>query len=190
MDTERPAATDRFASLMRSAQDGDGRAYVQLLTEITPLLRRLIRRQRQFLQPADVEDIVQEILVSVHAVRATYDPGRPFMPWVAAIARNRMVDAARRYGRVSANEVSGIEFPETFSEEIANTVDDTYGDPEALRAAISRLPAGQRRALEMVKLRELSLKEASRATGMSVTALKVAVHRGVKALRKALGDKG
>ncbi len=175
---------------MRAAQDGDGRAYVQLLTEIAPLLRRLIRRQRQFLQPADVEDILQDILVSVHAVRVTYDPTRPFMPWVAAIARNRMVDAARRYGRMTANEVSGIEFPETFSEDITNsTADDTYGDPEALRAAISQLPAGQRRALETVKLRELSLKEASRATGMSVAALKVAVHRGVKALRKALGDR-
>ena len=112
------------------------------------------------------------------------------MPWLVAIARNRMVDAARRYGRVAANEVSGIEFPETFSMEPTNISDDTYGDPEALREAISQLPPGQRQAVEMVKLREMSLKEAAAASGMSVSALKVSVHRGVKALRKALGSKG
>ena len=159
------------------------------MTEITPLLRRVIQRQRRFLQLSDVEDIVQDVLISLHTVRATYDPGRPFMPWLVAIARNRMVDAARRYGRVAANEVSGVEFPETFSGNATNMTDDTFGDPEALREAVSRLPPGQRDAVEMLKLREMSLKEAAAASGMSTAALKVAVHRGVKALRKTLGSK-
>jgi RNA polymerase sigma factor (sigma-70 family) len=149
---------DRFGELMRAAQDGDGKAYLQLLTKATPLLRRVIQRQRQFLQASDVEDIVQDVLISLHRVRATYDPGRPFMPWLMAIAHNRMVDAARRYGRVSANEVLTAEFPETFAAEPANRTDETYGDHEALKEAIGRLPPGQRRAVEMLKMREMSLK--------------------------------
>jgi len=171
---------------MRSAQDGDSAAYRQLLTEIAPLLRRFVRRQRQFLQPCDIEDLVQDILLSLHAVRATYDPGRPFLPWLLAIARNRMVDGTRRQMRRAANEVSVADYPETFSHEATNTMDAGYGDPEALKQAIAGLPRGQRRAIEMLKLREMSLKEAASASGMSVAALKVAVHRGTGTLRKML----
>jgi RNA polymerase sigma-70 factor (ECF subfamily) len=182
------ASPKHLGELMRAAQDGDGAAYLQLLTEVTPLLRRVIQRQRWFRQAADVEDLVQEVLISLHTVRATYDPGRPFLPWLLAIARNRMVDALRRQGRRAANEVSVAEYPETFSEEPANTPEGGYGDPEALRRAIGQLPPGQRRAVELLKLKEMSLKEASASSGMSVGALKVAVHRGMIALRKALSS--
>jgi RNA polymerase sigma factor (sigma-70 family) len=183
------ADTDRLGSLMRAAQDGDGGAYARLLAEVAPMLRRAIQRQRSFLQVSDVEDIVQDTLISLHAVRATYDPARPFLPWLMAIAHNRLVDAARRHGRRSAHEVSVAEYPETFSDEPTNRFDGTYGDPEALKDAINQLPPGQRRAVEMLKLREMSLKEASAASGMGVAALKVAVHRGMKALRQALSNK-
>lgn len=175
---------------MRLAQDGDGGAYKRLLAEVTPLLRRVIHRQRSFLQASDIEDVVQDTLISLHTVRASYDPARPFTPWLMAIARNRLVDAARRYGRLSTNEVSVAEYPETFSEEPTNSIDEAYGDPEALKEAIKHLPPGQRRAVEMLKLREMSLKEASAASGMGVSALKVAVHRGMKALRKSLSNEG
>jgi RNA polymerase sigma factor (sigma-70 family) len=176
----------RLADLMRSAQDGDHSAYIQLLEEVTPLLRQTVRRYRHFLQPADVEDLVQDILLSLHAVRATYDPGRPFLPWLRAIARNRMADGARRYVRRSANEVAVEHLPVTFAEDGANVPGDAHDDPEALRQAMRRLPRGQREAIEMLKLREMSLREAAATTGLSIAALKVAVHRGVEALRKAL----
>jgi RNA polymerase sigma factor (sigma-70 family) len=177
---------DRLGLLMRAAQDGDSSAYLRLLKEITPLLRRAVRQQRKFLQPSDVEDLLQDILLSLHSVRATYDPARPFLPWLLTIARNRMADGSRRQMRRSANEVSVAEYPETFSDVPANTLETRYGDPEALHTAIGRLPSGQRRAVEMLKLREMSLKEAASASGMSVVALKVAVHRGMNTLRKAL----
>jgi DNA-directed RNA polymerase specialized sigma24 family protein len=90
---------------------------VLLLEEVTPLLRQTVRRHRNFLQPADVEDLVQDILLSLHAVRATYDPGRPFLPWLMAIARNRMADGARRYVRRSANEVGVEQLPVAFAED-------------------------------------------------------------------------
>ena len=178
--------TDRFGSLMRAAQDGDNAAYLQFLTEITPVLRRVIGARRGSLQTSDIEDVVQEVLISIHSARATYDPARPFMPWMLAIARNRTFDAMQRRGRVAANELSGMEFPETFSGDSQNT-SDTYGDPEALRQAMGQLTPGQRQAVEMLKLREMSLKEAVAASGMSVSALKTAAHRGMIALRKALG---
>src|SRR5262249_10298421 len=119
----------RFAELMRAAQGGDSSAYVELLGLITPLLRPAVRRRRGFLQLPDIEDIVQDILLSLHTVRATYDPARPFWPWLMAIARNRMVDSARRHGRRSANEVAAEPLPETFSYDSANIYADTYGDP-------------------------------------------------------------
>jgi RNA polymerase sigma-70 factor (ECF subfamily) len=173
-------------NLMQAAQAGDARAYAQLLKEVTPRLHRIVRRQRQFLAAADIEDLVQDILISLHAVRATYDPSRPFMPWLTTIARNRLADGARRYARQKAHEVNVDEYPVTFSEEGTNTDNDLYRDPEALKQAIQALPPGQREAVEMLKLREMSLKEAAAASGVSVGALKVSVHRAIGALRKAL----
>lgn len=176
----------RFAALMMAAQQGDARAYLDLLETITPRLRQVIRRQRRFLDPADIEDLVQDVLLSLHAVRATYDPRRPFMPWLFAIVRNRLADGARRQMRRTAHEVQVENWPVTFSDEPENKENEAYGDPEALRQAIRNLPAGQRQAVEMLKLRELSLKEASSASGMSIGALKVSVHRAMAALRTAL----
>lgn len=181
---------DRYALLMQRAQEGESSAYAELLTELVPLLRRQIRHRRRTLQPQDVEDLVQEVLLSLHAVRATYDPSRPFLPWLMAIAHNRMVDGIRRQVRRSANEVTVEQLPETFPDAATNTIDTAYGDPEALRRAVQSLPPGQRVAIEMVKMKEMSLKEASAASGMSVPALKVAVHRGIGALRKALNAEG
>ena len=184
--TDNAALKDRrLAGLMRSAQDGDGSAYAALLREITPWLRQMMRHQRPFLQPQDIEDLVQDVLLSLHAVRATYDPKRPFLPWLAAIARNRLADGARRYARRAASEVGAENLPVTFTDEETKMPMDAYGDPEALRRAIESLPRRQRRAVELLKLRELTLKEA-RESGMTVGALKVAVHRGIQALRKAL----
>ena len=177
----------RLANLMRSAQDGDGACYAQLLTDVAPLLRRVVRRRHGFLPPQDVDDIVQDVLLSLHAARATFDPKRPFVPWLMAIARNRAADALRRRVRRSAHEVAVERYDETFSSAETNTIADAYRDPEALRQAIRGLPRGQRQAIEMLKLREMSLKEAAVATGMSIGALKVAVHRAMRSLHAVLG---
>jgi RNA polymerase sigma factor (sigma-70 family) len=184
--TEKKKHEHAFETLMQSAQAGDSQAYARLLREITPHLHAMIRRQRQFLPAEDIEDLVQDVLMSLHAVRATYDPSRPFMPWLAAIARNRLADGARRYVRQKAHEVNVEEYPVTFSEEGTNIDSEVYRDPEALKQAIQTLPAGQREAVEMLKLRQMSLKEAAIASGTSVGALKVSVHRAMSALRKAL----
>ena len=174
------------AQLMQSAQSGDKHAYRALLGMLAPMVRRVVKRRGASLSSNDVEDVVQDVLLSVHAARATYDCRRPFVPWLMAIIRNRFADAARRYGRRSAREVPVANHPETFEVAEANTVDDAYGDVEALRRAVAVLPKGQRVAIELLKLREMSLKEAAQTSGMSIGALKVASHRATRALRAAL----
>jgi RNA polymerase sigma factor (sigma-70 family) len=176
-----------FPVLMRAAQAGDAGAYSALLKLLTPRVRDMVRQRLRSLPPQDLDDLVQDILLSVHAARATYDPDRPFLPWLAAIARNRMADNARRYARRAAHEVLADRPAETFPAEDANMSADRYGDAEALAQAMTKLPHSQRRAIELMKLREMSLKEAAAVIGTSIGALKVSVHRGISALRKALG---
>ena len=176
----------QLSALMRSAQDGDRIAYASLLQKVLPLLKRAVAARLRFLTPMDREDVVQDILLSLHAARATYDPQRPFTPWLMTIAHNRMVDQARRNGRRSAHETLVDEYPEIMTGTEASAGTESAGDPEELQRAIKALPRGQRSAIELLKLREMSLKEASQATGMSVGALKVSVHRAIRTLRTAL----
>jgi RNA polymerase sigma factor (sigma-70 family) len=180
----------RLTRLMRAAQDGNAAAYTTLLQEAASLVRHAIRRRLAMLQPQDVEDLVQDVLLSLHAARATYDPARPFLPWLMAIVRNRVADGARRYARRAANEVACDPLPETSASDGANIPIEGFRDSQELAQAMTTLPPGQRRAIELTKLREMTLREASAISGMSVGALKVAVHRGIAALRKALGAKG
>ena len=167
--------------LMARAQDGDKDAYRRLLEGVTPYLRSLAARR--FQNRGDIEDAVQEILLTVHAIRHTYDPARPFGPWLVAIAHRRIVDGLRRQGRSRARDVEWDEEHETFAAPETNFT-EAASDGWVLREAIERLPPGQREAIRMLKLQEMSLKEAAAASGTSVAALKVAAHRGLKSLQK------
>lgn len=176
-----------WSRLMAAAQEGDAEAYRQLLTAITPLLRRVAARRLSAAPAADIEDIVQDVLLSVHAFRHTYDPARPLLPWLMAIERHRLADATRRWLRRGKNEVAVESLEETFADRAANTEDEPSIDRKQLGAAVAGLPPAQRRAIELLKLKEMSLKDAAKETGMSESALKVATHRGIKALRALLG---
>lgn len=169
--------------LMRAAQAGDGRAYGRLLAEATPIIRRAVGKRWN---GPDVEDIVQEVLLSLHSVRHTYDPSRPFLPWLLAIVQYRIADAARRHARRASRETPECNFEHGLPDVAAPMAEEGLGDPQLLSRALADLPEGQRRAVQLLKLEERSLKEASETTGMSVGALKVAVHRGIKALRAKL----
>lgn len=171
---------------MRKAQDGNAVAYARLLHQLVPLLRRVIGSRLRFLQEADRNDLIQEVLLSLHAARATYDPRRPFIPWLMAIAHYRMVDRAHRHTRLSAREVLVDEFIEVGSNEETYPSDEDYGNPGALRQAVKSLSISQRTAVELLTFRDLSLKEASNVSGISIGALRVSFHRAVKSLRKIL----
>jgi RNA polymerase sigma factor (sigma-70 family) len=182
--TQADPSDDQFSVWMQAAQRGDATAYRELLCALTPRVRRIVARRQSLARPADVEDMVQDVLLSVHAVRDTYDPARPFMPWLLAIVRHRMADGARRYARTAAREVHFDDV--TFHDPATNPRVCAVDDLDVLRRAVAALPAGQRQAIELLKLQELSLKEAAAASGVSVGALKVAAHRAVAALRRVL----
>ena len=182
----RPAGSAEWSALMARAQDGDTAAYRHLLEEVTPYLRSLAARHRAL--SGEVEDTVQDILLTLHAVRHTYDPGRPFGPWLLAIARRRIIDRLRRRGGTLAAETALGPEHVTIPASGPN-LHETAQDRRGLLAAIASLPAGQRQAVVLLRLRGLSLKEASLESGMSVTALKVASHRALKALRAILGGR-
>jgi RNA polymerase sigma-70 factor (ECF subfamily) len=173
----------RRVALMARAQAGEQQAYRRLLEDITPYIRALAAKRLRDL--SEIEDAVQDVLLTVHAIRHTYDPARPFAPWLTAVANRRIIDRLRRQMRVSLRQVSLNPKDETSSAAEAN-----LGNPEvdtaALRTAIERLPSGQRQAIKLLKLEEMSLKEAAAASGMSVTALKVATHPAMSRLRKML----
>ena len=174
-----------WSGLMARAQDGDRQAYRTLLKDVTPWLRA--RASRYFREPSDAEDAVQDVLLTVHAIRHTYDPDRPFGPWLAAIANRRIIDRLRRYTRTRLREVELSAEHETFSPDAANIHrEDAPADEAALHAAITALPHDQREAIRLLKLKEMSLKEAAAASGRSISALKVATHRAIKSLRKRL----
>ena len=187
----RPVGTDheneserRWAEKMAAAQDGDRAAYNQLLREILPFVRAVVAAHHR--RPDRIEDVLQDVLLTIHRVRHTYDPTRPFRPWLAAISRRRSIDALRRRGRTDAMEVSNDLAYETFADPSANRELEASQATAGLSGAIAALPPSQREAVELVKLKEMSLAEASQASGKSMTALKVNVHRAIKALRAQL----
>ena len=178
-----PEATDAaWASLMAAAQAGDKESYARLLRECTPMIRRVVRRG---LNDDGVEDVVQEVLLTIHRARHTFDPSRSFTAWVVTIAQRRAVDLVRKRGRQSAREVHAPAAYESFA---AEPVDhDRDRSLASLDRALSDLPPRQREAVEALALRQMSLDEAADATGNTKGALKVSLHRALKSLRGRFG---
>jgi RNA polymerase sigma-70 factor (ECF subfamily) len=177
-------AADAWGDWMARAQRGDNAAYHALLVAVGPYLRAIARRM---LGTEDAEDAVQEILLVVHGIRHTYEPGRSFKPWLGTIASRRCVDILRRRQRDAARRGEALT--------LESHVDTAAGPAERLedaqsrarvRAAVEGLSPGQRDAVRLLHLQELSLREAEARGRHSAGALKVASHRALKALRRAL----
>jgi RNA polymerase sigma-70 factor (ECF subfamily) len=180
----READGQRWGRLMAAAQEGAQSDYARLLREIVPMIRAVAAHHHR--TSDRVDDVVQDVLLTLHRVRHTYDPSRPFIPWLVAVARRRSIDALRRRARTDAMEIRDDTSYETFADPLANREKEGREAADALSVALAALPRGQREALELVKLREMSLVEASAVSGQSVGSLKVNVHRAIKALRAKL----
>ena len=177
-----------WSQWMRAAQDGDQAAYAKLLKAILPHVRSLVRRRAYGgAADAEVEDVVQEVLLTLHLVRQSYDPASPFRPWLAGIVRHRLLDQVRRRARRGRHEVAAETLPETFVSPAAHGGQEESDEIAALKGALAALSPGQRQAFELLKVKGLSLKEASAESGLSVAALKVAAHRAYKSLKLAFG---
>jgi RNA polymerase sigma factor (sigma-70 family) len=171
------------AAWMAAAQAGDRRAYEKLLADSVALIRAAARRQG--VAQDHLDDVVQETLITVHRVRHTYDPTRSYDAWLTAIANRRAIDALRSRGRRDSHELHD-EFaidshPDT---DDASAATESGQRAQRLREAIAELPPGQREAVEQLGLRERSLSEAAELTGRNTGALKVNLHRALKALRE------
>jgi RNA polymerase sigma-70 factor (ECF subfamily) len=168
-------------SLMLSGLDGDGRAHAALLKQLAGYLRGYFARR---LGPgaAEVEDLVQETLLAIHLKRETYDPSQLFTPWAYAIARYKLLDHFRRTGRRKAVPL----------EETADLFADENPEEGAVRRdvyrLISRLPPREQALMAAVKIEGLSMEEAAARHSMSVSAVKVAIHRSMKRLKQSIAD--
>jgi RNA polymerase sigma-70 factor (ECF subfamily) len=183
MDPERE---DRWRVWMAAAQAGDRAAYEQLLLDVLPTVRGFVRFR---LSDRDaVEDVVQNVLLSLHRARHTYRSERPFLPWLRAIARNAVVDHLRERARRGAREAPLPDFEPAAELEEPALLRDELSAP--LAAALADLPAAQRQAVELLHVEGLSVVAASSNNGITPGALKVRAHRGYRALRVRLaGEK-
>lgn len=166
-------------TLMKAGLGGDAGAYRAVLGQLSATLRayykgRLARIGRG---ATEAEDLMQEALMAIHTRRHTYDPAEALTPWVYAIARYKLIDHLRR------TRASMADLPLEDAEEVM-AQDDRVGPESAndLTKLLSRLPEKMRRAIQSVKLDGLSVAEAASRCGMSESAVKVNVHRGLKAL--------
>lgn len=175
---------DRWGVLLAAAQGGDADAYRAFLKAILPFARAMARRRAVSADAA--EDILQDALLTIHRVRHTYMPGRPVRPWLAAIVSRRAIDAARRRGRIGARETHHPVAYETFADEAANRNEQAAQSADEVGRMMNELTPKQQEAVELVKLKEMSLSEASAASGQSVASLKVNVHRAIQRLRQGL----
>ncbi len=176
------AIEDRLRALMVQGQAGDAAAYHAFLKELGAHLRAFLRRRLAGL-PDDVEDLVQETLLAVHNQRHTYDAAQPLTPWVQAIQRYKMADLLRRRaGREALHEPLDEE-ADVFASSDHEAADARRDVAKLLQA----LPDRHRVPIVLMKLEGLSVAEAARRSGLSESAVKVGVHRGLKALAKLMG---
>lgn len=181
MSDDLPSAR-QWPDLMRRAQNGDQRAYGLVLRALVPAVRACARRQ--LFDEALIEDVVQDTLLSIHRLRHTYDPGRPLLPWVAAIASARAIDALRKQGRSRDKEVCEDVMLAEMVDSRAVAAMERSGTGRELGHLLALLPERQRMVVEMVKLREMSLDDAANESRLSVPAIKSLLHRAYAKLRE------
>ena len=168
-----------LAGLLRSAIAGDQRDYARFLERTAALVRGFARR-RIADGTVDAEDIVQETLLAIHLKRHTWIADAPVLPWVYAIARFKIVDAYRRRGRRVEIDLDDV------TETLAQPEEDRVSDRDVGRA-LDGLAPGQRGVVAAITVEGHSIGETARRLGMTETAVRVALHRGLTAIARRFG---
>ena len=171
------AREESLRNLLIRGLAGDEAAYHAFLQELSAHLRAFLRKRLASL-PDEVEDLVQESLLAVHNQRHTYDTGQPLTAWVHAIAKYKLVDLLRRRAK---RELLTDPLDEEFGFAAAAETEATDARRD-LAKLLAQLPERQRLPIVHMKLEGLSVAQAAKRTGMSESAVKVGVHRGLKAL--------
>ncbi len=164
---------------MKRAQDGDRSAYTELLESLLPALRGFVRKR--IVDDSLVEDVCQDILMSIHLARRTYIPTKPFKPWLFTIARRRVIDHQRRKYRLKSREFlddGSILNLEQSPNPIASMTE--------FNRVTQKLSQRKREALRLVHLEGKSTKEAAKILGMKETGLRVMLHRTIKQIKEQI----
>jgi len=178
--TTRVEEEARWSNWMVSANAGDADAYAKLLEEIGGVMEQYLRRR--FGEGDFIEDCVQECLLAIHNARHTYDPKRPFRPWLFTIVRNRTIDLLR-------SSYAGKEVSNTPAIDAASQLDGPAEDYAAAQVLV-QLEPGQRHALMLTKILGYSLAEAAQYEGVTESAMKSRVARALRAAEDILHSEG
>lgn len=162
---------------MQQAQAGDTVAYGRFLSETSVILRRFLAKR---MAADDVEDVLQEILTSIHKARHTYDGGRPLLPWIYAIARFRLTDYLRKHYKNQQNKQVPMEDVEYLLEA---PVTESHELPEYMSEAVGTLPDREQKIIYLMHVEGYTAKEVGSQIGMNESAVKVAAHRAYKKIR-------
>lgn len=171
----------QWRELATKAQSGDAAAYRSLLSGLVPMIRKMIVKSLP--NPQNADDVVQEILMSVHKALHTYDPRRPFLPWIHSIIQFRKTDYLRQYYAQHDNTKVSLDDPDTPDYLITSGPNGTIKDIED---AFEALPDQQKKVVELMKIKGYSAEEVSQKTGMSVSAVKVSAHRALQRIKDKL----
>lgn len=172
---------DNLAALMRRSLSGDGYAYAELLRETARLLKPFLSRRLHL--SSEVDDVLQEILLSIHKARHTYDGQRPFKPWMYAIAGYRLQDHLRAH---YADRLRDAEDYDELEEILPDGVTEPAFSYESISAEVEKLPEKQASILRLMHHEGYTAKEVAAKMGMNESAVKVAAHRAYKILREKL----
>lgn len=171
-----------WALLMQAARQGDRKAYERLLADIAEAVRGIVRRRlaRLGLSTSEAEDVVQEVLLGIHTKRDTWDESRPFLPWVHAVARHKIADAARRLRRHARLhvEIPIEDWPSQLPSPVAEA-DRNLFDVEQL---LAKLPARQQSIVQALTFDGASVRGVAERFSMSEGAVRVAFHRALTRL--------
>lgn len=172
--------TADLSDMLRAALSGDQRAYARFLHAITPLLRGIVRARAPSMGPETHEDIVQEILMAIHAKRHTWTQDAPVQPWLYAIARYKIIDALRRRGFRDHDPLDPL------ADQLA--AEPGADDVEAAMAArdsavlINQLDPRSAKIIRAVSIEGESTAEVGQRLSMTEGAVRVALHRAIKRL--------
>lgn len=170
----------QWSDLLISGTQGNQAAYSRFLYDITPFLRRVVGRK---IASAEIEDVMQDILISIHKARHTYDGQRPIMPWLVAIARFRISDHLRKHYAQMRHQTVDIADMENILWDVTNNT----ADSESLDELLKDVPEKHRNILTLMHVEGYTAKEIGAQLHMNESAVKVAAHRAIKKIREKIG---
>lgn len=173
--------TDKLAALMKLSLTGDQRAYAECLQATIRLLRPYLEKRLSFTN--EVDDLLQEILISLHKARHTYDGNRPYKPWMYAIARFRLNDYLRAHYSDQLHHAADLDDIEEY---LQQNVTESAVSYESISAEVAKLPDKQAEILRLMHQEGYTAKEVAAKVGMNESAVKVAAHRAYKILKGKL----